>query len=129
MFRQARQEGEGSAGRESDVDRIVSVRLTRANRRTERLMRRVDALERRVKDLEGKLESVEEKPAKRGRFRRKREEPAAPPGDPTVQGARLVAAQMLESGSSREEVSAHLREAFDVPNPKRLVDDIADGER
>jgi hypothetical protein len=128
MFRQARQEGEGRSGTEADVDRIVSVRLTRANRRTERLMRRVDALELRVKELESKLDGVEHPSPKRGRFRRKRAEPAAPPGDPTVAGAHLVAAQMLESGSSREDVAAHLHEAFDLPNPERVVDDVADGE-
>jgi hypothetical protein len=128
MFRQARQEGETRTGTESDVDRIVAVRLTRANRRTERLMRRVDALEVRVKELESKLDGVEAKQPKRGRFRRKRDEaPAAPPGDPTVEGARVVAAQMLESGSSREEVAAHLHEAFEVPNPEQVVDDVADG--
>jgi hypothetical protein len=129
MFRQARQEGETRTGTEADVDRIVAVRLTRANRRTERLMRRVDALERRVKDLEGKLDGVEAKPQKRGRFRRKRDNGgAAPPGDPTVEGARVVAAQMLESGSSREEVAAHLHEAFEVPNPEQVVDEVADRE-
>ena len=110
------------------MDRIVSVRLTRANRRTERLLRRVDALEVRVKELEDKLGGVEEKQPKRGRFRRKRQEAPPKPDDPTIEGARLIAIQMLENGSSRDEVAAHLQEAFELPNPERVVDEVADGK-
>jgi hypothetical protein len=128
MFRQARQEGEARSGTEADVDRIVSVRLTRANRRTERLMRRVDALEVRVKELEDKLGGVEEKQPKRGRFRRRRDAAAPKHDDPTIEGARLIASQMLESGSSRDEVAAHLHEAFELADPERVVDEVADGE-
>jgi hypothetical protein len=126
MFRQARQEGEARTGTEADVDRIVSARLMRANRRTERLMKRVDALELRVKELESRLDGVEPTQPKRGRFRRKREEAAPKPDDQKIEGARLVAAQMLESGSSRDEVAAHLKEAFELPNPEGVVDEVAD---
>ena len=47
------------------------------------------------------------------------EDELEPPGD-----ARLVALQMAVAGSSRGEVAAHLRRAFDIQEPHAILDDV-----
>jgi hypothetical protein len=130
-FGRARQEGEAGSAADADADRIVAVRLTRATRRTEQLLRRIDALERRVKDLEGRLDQAEPRASRAGRFRRLQngEPPASPPSSDPGEGARIVASQMLESGIPAERVAEHLRDVFDLPDPERVVADVAGDER
>jgi hypothetical protein len=129
MFRRSRRETAAGPSAEEDVDRIVSVRLLRATRRTERLLRRIDALERRVGDLEARVARVESKPARAGRFRRRQEAGSERvPGDTAGEGARIVASQMLGSGIPADRVAEHLHEVFDVPEPERVVDEVA-GDR
>jgi hypothetical protein len=113
------------------VEGIVSVRLTRAARRTDALLRRVDALERRVKELEAKLDEAESKVARGGRFRRgqRAEPPAAAPGGDSGEGARVVASQMLESGIPAERVVRHLHDVYDLPDAERVVAGVAAAQR
>ncbi len=49
-------------------------------------------------------------------------EPAERPAD--EEGARLVALNLALSGRPREEVEAHLAEAFDLEDPAALLDDV-----
>jgi F0F1-type ATP synthase membrane subunit b/b' len=44
--------------------------------------------------------------------------------DDQLLGARLVALQMAVAGGNRGEVEAHLRRAFDLPNPQSILDDV-----
>jgi len=44
--------------------------------------------------------------------------------DVHLDDARLVALQMAVAGRSREEVEAHLRAAFDVPDPEPILDHV-----
>jgi hypothetical protein len=47
-----------------------------------------------------------------------------PGADTPLDDARLVALQMAVAGRSRDEVEAHLREAFDVPDPQPILDHV-----
>ena len=50
--------------------------------------------------------------------------------DPRLDDARLVALQMAVAGRSRDEVEAHLRQAFDVRDPEPILDHVfAEGFR
>lgn len=56
-------------------------------------------------------------------------QPAAPPAAQTASngteaGARLVAMKMALDGSSREEVAAHLADAYELDDPAALLDDV-----
>jgi hypothetical protein len=44
--------------------------------------------------------------------------------DTRLDDARLVALQMAVAGRSRDEVSAHLRQAFDVRDPDPILDHV-----
>ena len=124
MFRRGRPKGDAPTGADAEVDRIVSLRMMRATRRTEKLLRRIDALEKRVKELESRVDEAE---PRAGRFRRPLEEPAEEPAEGA--GARVVASQMLESGIPPGDVAAHLQEAFDLDDPERVVEDVAAGKQ
>lgn len=56
--------------------------------------------------------------------------PVAPPELPRsddetrLDDARLVALQMAVAGRTRDEVGAHLRKAFDVPDPEPILDHV-----
>jgi hypothetical protein len=41
-----------------------------------------------------------------------------------LEDARLVALQMAVAGRTRDEVGAHLRSAFDVPDPDPILDHV-----
>lgn len=130
MFRRSRRDNPAGASADEEVERIVKVRLLRATRRTEKLMRRIDALERRVGELEGRVGEAESRPPRGGRFRSRREAAPAPepepvPGDPAGEGARIVASQMLGSGIPADRVAEHLQDVFDLPDPERVVEDVA----
>jgi hypothetical protein len=47
-----------------------------------------------------------------------------PEADTPLDDARLVALQMAVAGRSRDEVEAHLRAAFDVTDPQRILDHV-----
>ncbi|HET8672178.1 MAG TPA: hypothetical protein VFL87_00970 [Thermoleophilaceae bacterium] len=47
-----------------------------------------------------------------------------PEADTHLDDARLVALQMAVAGRSRDEVEAHLRTAFDVPDPQPILDHV-----
>jgi hypothetical protein len=52
------------------------------------------------------------------------ESPPQAERDEHMENARLVALQMAVAGRSREEVAAHLREAFSVEEPEPILDQI-----
>jgi vacuolar-type H+-ATPase subunit H len=46
------------------------------------------------------------------------------PRDPRLEDARLVALQMAVAGRSREEVAAHMREAYSIDDPEPILESI-----
>ena len=77
---------------------------------------------------EGKLEQAEPR-ARAVRFRRRQGVAAASPKQDAEpgEGARVVAAQMLEAGIPVERVVQHLHDVYELPDAERVVAEVAAG--
>jgi hypothetical protein len=46
------------------------------------------------------------------------------PGQPSADGAHLLAIQMAAAGSTRAQIESHLRETLGIPDPRPILDDV-----
>jgi hypothetical protein len=104
------------------LERLLTARLRHALQDTERLTRRLADAEQRLDELEGRLATA--------RAEAPSPEPAVESGkDEDPDGARLVAARMLDAGYAQGDVEQYLREVYDIPDAAALVEAVRMGAR
>jgi hypothetical protein len=139
------------------AEALLSERLARISELSDRIVELAEDVSRALEDAARQLrgEATDHRPQAAGPEPEEEEHPMAdqvrplrPPGERSprplrpvapahvprddaetrLDDARLVALQMAVAGRTRDEVSAHLRTAFDVPDPDPILDHVfADG--
>jgi len=119
------------------TDALAHERTRRLHELTDELIERAEAAARQLETLMAALKrttaAIETDASDDGPAPAK--PPAAPgardtaPGVRDVSAPRLVAIEMAVAGRTRDEVDRHLRESFDVDDPRGLLDDVFGGER
>jgi hypothetical protein len=124
---------------EADIERYLAEARHRADleagERTEQVREMTGELVGRAeavaRELESLLEALKRTTAALETGTAEAEAAASPPaGEPATAGrrdlsaARLVAIEMAVAGGTREQVDAHLRDAFDLDDTRALLDDV-----